>query len=532
MQLFDQYGRPMKRPARRDLEEELAAPSLGTVRSIHTGHPAEGLTPQRLASILKQAETGDPTSYLELAEQMEEKDLHYAAVLGVRKRAVRALELQVEPAGPSAAEEDAAALVREVLDTAAMRLVLIDLLDSLGKGYSVAEIVWDTQGRQWVPRRIVHRDPRHFRPDLDTGQRLLLRSNAGEVELPPFKFVTHFATAKSGLPIRAGLARLAGWAYIFKNYSIRDWAIFMEAYGHPIRLGKYGPTATEADRATLLRAVRRIGTDLAAIVPHSMEVELVNGNVTGAGALYEDSARYWDEQLSKGVLGQVSTTDAIAGGHAVGRVHDAVRDDIRDADAEQLALTLQRDVAQPITVLNYGPSVGVPQISFAAPEDHDPRLLAIAAREFVPMGLKIPLSVVRERFGIPEPEDGDEVLTIPAPRAVPVRPEPDPEPGEDKTDAGDGTPEPPVAASRRSVAPDSLESMVDRIMADGTAAAATDLLLGGIVEAIAGAASLEEVRDILDQVVRDAPDASLRELIAQVLFAGRLAGETGADIGR
>jgi phage gp29-like protein len=294
MQLLDQYGRPMKRPARRDLEEELAAPSMGTVRSIHTGHPAEGLTPQRLASILKQAETGDPTSYLELAEQMEEKDLHYAAVLGVRKRAVRALELQVEPAGNSAAEEDAAALVREVLDTAAMRLVLIDLLDSLGKGYSVAEIVWDTQGRKWVPKRIVHRDPRHFRPDLDTGQRLLLRSNAGEVELPPFKFVTHFATAKSGLPIRAGLARLAGWAYIFKNYSIRDWAIFMEAYGHPIRLGKYGPTATEADRATLLRAVRRIGTDLAAIVPHSMEVELVNGNVTGAGALYVDSARYWD----------------------------------------------------------------------------------------------------------------------------------------------------------------------------------------------------------------------------------------------
>ena len=71
------------------------------------------------------------------------------------------------------------------------------------------------------------------------------------------------------------------------------------------------------------------GVDMAAIIPKDMDLEVVTAASSGSEKLYEGNARYWDEQLSKGILGQVATTDAIAGGHAVGNIHEKVRDDIR-----------------------------------------------------------------------------------------------------------------------------------------------------------------------------------------------------------
>jgi hypothetical protein len=63
---------------------ESEPPTVTGVRQIAADHPSAGLTPARLATILREAEDGDPTRYLELAEDMEEKDLHYLGVLGVR----------------------------------------------------------------------------------------------------------------------------------------------------------------------------------------------------------------------------------------------------------------------------------------------------------------------------------------------------------------------------------------------------------------------------------------------------------------
>src|SRR5579871_3872138 len=94
MKLYDAYGREVE-TAR--LREEQAAATVAGVRNIYAvAHPAVGLTPERLASLLQQAEFGDPFQYLELAEEMEEKDLHYLAVLGTRKQALAGLDLVIQ----------------------------------------------------------------------------------------------------------------------------------------------------------------------------------------------------------------------------------------------------------------------------------------------------------------------------------------------------------------------------------------------------------------------------------------------------
>ncbi|HEY6300646.1 MAG TPA: DUF935 family protein, partial [Candidatus Binatus sp.] len=139
MTLYDAFGREVDTGM---LREEQAAPTMAGVRNIYSVmHPSIGLTPERLTGILQQAEFGDPYLYLELAEEMEEKDLHYLAVLGTRKNAVAQLDVVVRAASSGAEDQRAAAMVREMVCDGPIQLdsVLFDGLDAVGKGFSATE---------------------------------------------------------------------------------------------------------------------------------------------------------------------------------------------------------------------------------------------------------------------------------------------------------------------------------------------------------------------------------------------------------
>ena len=63
-QLIDQYGNPLRREL---LTRDVAAPTLMGVRQPQSGYPGDGLTPLRLAEILRQADIGEVLAYFELA---------------------------------------------------------------------------------------------------------------------------------------------------------------------------------------------------------------------------------------------------------------------------------------------------------------------------------------------------------------------------------------------------------------------------------------------------------------------------------
>ena len=246
--LYDHLGRPI---VKNDLQREHAAPSLTGIRSIWAGGSiAQGLTPQRLARVLREAADGDPREYLLLAEEMEERDPHYSSVLSTRKRAVAGIEPTVIPASDDKKDIEIADAVRDLVERPEFPGLITDLLDGLGKGYSVCEIIWDQSGAKWIPVEYEWRDPRFFVFDRESGQKLRLLDEGATYEgnpLPPFKFIAHMPHLKSGIPIRAGLARLAAVSWMCKSYTLADWMAFAEVFGMPLRIGRYGQDATERD---------------------------------------------------------------------------------------------------------------------------------------------------------------------------------------------------------------------------------------------------------------------------------------------
>ena len=84
------------------LKTTLVQPTTTGVRQVAAAS-LQGLDAEELGRLLRNAVQGDASAYLQLAEDMEEKYLHYGSELGTRKRAVVGLELYVEPAGDDAA---------------------------------------------------------------------------------------------------------------------------------------------------------------------------------------------------------------------------------------------------------------------------------------------------------------------------------------------------------------------------------------------------------------------------------------------
>jgi phage gp29-like protein len=436
VEILDRNGRPYRTPSEL-LKREVSGPSIYSNRNNISFHPSEGLTPEYLASILRQSEYGDPIRYLQLAADMEEKDLHYRAELTTRKLAVSGIQLQVKPAGKLARDLKIAAFVSEQL--APIQRGINNYLDAIGKGFSVSEIIWDQSSPlRWTIERIEWREPEWFVFDPYDQSKILLKSYGADglpstftrggafgSPLIPHKFITHLPPLKSGIPIRVGLARIVAWGYLFKNFQIKDWLVFAEKYGQPFRVGQFGQNTTDKQVAQFLDDLIRMGSDAAIALPKEYSIQLIESASKGASAeVFQNFIDYVDSKVSLVVLGQSLSTSQgkSSGSFAQAKVHNEVRRDIQTADAQHLIDTLNRDVIRSIVDLNFPEDKrgsGYPTFELPIEDKRDLNELSAYLGVVVPLGVRVSESWVRAQAGIPDPEQGEAVLQMSAPLASP-----------------------------------------------------------------------------------------------------------------
>jgi len=236
--LVDIYGQPLKSEPK-ELQTYDDRAQIAGLYQHFSDHPSRGLTPTKLAGIMAEAERGNLVSQCELAEDMEEKDGHIFSELQKRRRALLGLDWQiVPPRNPSKAELADVAMLTELMeDRTDIENIVFNMSDGVLKSFANQELEWQTIEKMRIPQ--CHwRDPAWFQTNPNDRNELRLRDGSYEgAELQQFGWITHKHAAKSGYVGRSALARVLFWPYLFKNFSVRDLAEFLEIYGLPLRLG-------------------------------------------------------------------------------------------------------------------------------------------------------------------------------------------------------------------------------------------------------------------------------------------------------
>jgi len=507
--LYDQFGRAVERrkaPERRPLA---VAPILDSWRQYVTA----GLTPEKLAGVFKEADAGDVRRQAELFEQIEEKDGHLLGERSKRANVILDVDFELQPATEDRRDVKIAEFVEDFLSNRTdFPDVLVSLQDAVGKGYSVLEIQWDVSEGQALPEKLEFIEQKRFLFTDRTGilrrAPLLVTDDAPMgVEIPAWKVLFHRYGGKSGHPTRSGIFRVCTWMWLFKNYSIKDWVAFLEVFGMPLRLGKYDPGASDDDRKALEAAIRSLGSDAAGIISKNTEIDFVEA-IKGrfSGSPYKELAEFCNRETSKAVLGQTLSAEVgEAGSYAAAKTHNDVRLDLVLADARALAATVRSQLIRPIVGFSFGWDAPVPRYAPLWEEEEDLDKLSQVVERLVKSGVEMPVSYIRQKFSIPEPEQGEPVV-------------------------GGGTAS-ATAAKHRVVAARAARFTPQQERIEGLVASALDrsnFALSGLLEPvksmIAEARSLEQLRDRIIAAYGDMEPAALEDLLAQAMFVAELYG--------
>jgi phage gp29-like protein len=511
--ITDWFGRPATPQA-------AAVPqtaSLNTPR-LEENHPARGLTLDKLAQLLRDAEAGDLIPQAELGEDMEERDSHLFAELSKRRRALVGLDWHVEPlANADAAEKRAAQLAGELIAAIPdFEDAIFDLADGILKGYSGLEITWQREGTDWLIEQLTHQPATRFCTDQATRSQLRLYTGThpdGD-ELWPFGWIMHRHKAKSGYLARQGLIRILAPPYLSKVYGLTDLVDLLEIYGFPLALGKFPASATREQKASLLKAVSNLSRAGSGIIPAEMSIDLIE-TAKNIGDPHLALIAWAERAESKAILGATLTSEAQATGLGsnLASVHQDVAWDLTLSDVRQLAGTLTRDLVFPLLAVNLGwnDRRRCPRFVFDVAEVDDISKLADAIPKLVPV-LPIPAAWVYRRTGIPQPQAGEAVLQ--APTATP--------------------PPTPLRAALRSELPtladEEQTAQVDRLAQD--AAGGMDTLLDRIRALADEVADLPTLYQRLSDLYPDLDATALTEALADAVTAGALAGRLDVLEGR
>jgi phage gp29-like protein len=318
--------------------------------------------------------------------------------------------------------------------------LLRDTLDAWFRGVSVQEIDWQqvragTLGQILAPRATWWVHPSQYAwqdgmlglsATVNVGG--MFTSSTAAVSTTPFvenKFLVSIHKAKSGPALGGSLLRPLAWWWCASNFS-SDWLLNLaQLFGIPFRWANHDINASQETVDAICNMLQNMGSAGWAAFPAGTTLEMKHESVSGdhspQGELLDRADRY----ARMVILGQTQ-----AGGHssskgsskAFGVVEATVKADRIEAAGDFACEVIENQLARFILLLNYGNDDEIPHVRLL--EDTDASATEASRDQILAALMPIPLSYLRQKYGIPEPQPDEETTQAPAAKAsdVPVPP--------------------------------------------------------------------------------------------------------------
>ena len=405
------------------------------------------ITPTYLEMILRGALAGNHVQQYQLFDLMIDtwpelnacvQELTY----GVTRREIIFDPFTEEDEKPSASAIERTKLVSAVLrrmqpdvtqDENGLRETVADLMDGWFRGVVCAEVMWQTidtgtSGTATGPRATAWVQPQTYGFNQDgvlgyntaqyyTDTSLYVAPTQMQlVPFPPDKFLVGIHKVKSGSPLGGPMLRSLAWWWCAANFS-SDWLLNLaQVFGLPFRWANY-PTATaDATIAAICDMLANMGSAGWAAFPEGTVMELKDIGERGGHSPQDSLLDRADRYARSLILGQTMTGTTMTsgkGGQAFGTVESQLKQDRLEAASAYVAAIFNEQLIPSILRLNYGNEDECPICRFLQENEgtyQDAQRDQILAN----IGLPIPLSHMRKKYSIPEPEGDEEVLQPPA----------------------------------------------------------------------------------------------------------------------
>lgn len=348
------------------------------------------------------------------------------AALAQKKTRLLNIGWEVLPASKDPLDMEIAEFVRWNLGTflkGSFSRDVYEMCDALNNGFSVMEKIYATvpSGR-WrgkvALKMIKSKDPYYFDFETDRygnlGPRgLVLNALSGrKKKLNTGKFIIFSYNKTYENYYGSSDLRAAYRAFWIKDTAWKLRCVYMERYSGNNLLGKYPSNNPEA-KNKLLEIFRTWQQETGMAIPEGMEVEVLK-LATSAVSEYERSIKDCDREMQIGILGQTLTMDVGArgtGSRALGQVHENVLDHTIYFLDEDTATEVNEQVVRPLVDYNYDTD-RYPDWCFKSRERFDGEAFSRTLLNLGKLDLNIPKKFVKERYRIPEPEEGEEVITV------------------------------------------------------------------------------------------------------------------------
>lgn len=345
------------------------------------------------------------------------RDSHAGGVLEKRYRSVVGKEWDVVPASERARDVEIGDFVKEVFLSCNYDLGREKLLSSVLYGFAVSEVMWQiSEGDIWIDKLL---DKKQYRFVFNMERELRLLTPAAMIEgetVPERKFII-YTYGSADNPYGEGLGRRLWWPIWFKKNGIKFWVMFAEKFGGPTAVGKYPPGAEKTDQDKLLEAIEAIHQETGVIIPETMAIDLLEAARTSSVNTYESLCNFMNAEISKTVLGGTLTTEIgkTGGAYSAAATHEEAEQGIVKADADALCACLNKTVVSWLVDYNFGPQKKYPQVWVRTEPEKD--LKALAERDKIlirEIGVPVSKKYFYETYNLPQPEEGEELVTPPA----------------------------------------------------------------------------------------------------------------------
>ncbi|MBE3022926.1 phage portal protein family protein [Campylobacter sp. 7477a] len=212
--------------------------------------------------------------------------------------------------------------------------VVSQILETYLYGLNVFEVNYKEKEGLLFPR-LVQRDFRSFKFN-DAGE-FVFSASGSEQAIPPFKVIYALNRANFRKAYGDGLLKKLYFPVKMKNASLKFWFRFLERFGSPWAVAK-----TDYDAEGLASEVHAMLAGDSAVIDKDEEIELIQPT---ANIDFSKLPSYFDNQISKAILGANLTSDVKEGSFAASKTHNEIREDLAANDAKILLFVINKAIS-------------------------------------------------------------------------------------------------------------------------------------------------------------------------------------------